>query len=315
MPYQGFSIIDFHIHFPLGWNMGRAAKRDPQADYARQRRARWRLEWDFPEPEEIPSPEEVADRWAGEVDRHGLDRVVVVTGGDNDILARLVSRHPGKLLGMAHHSLERPDAAAELARALGELGLRGYKVIGTGLGVSLDDPALQPVWRLLEERSAPLLIHFGFLGLGGGHTANQDPLTIAGVARRHPGLPIIIPHFGSGYWEELLRLCWACPNVMVDTSGSNQWVRWLPYRLDLEDLFRKAYETIGPRRLLFGTDSSWFPRGFVFRYLQEQMRACRLIGMPDQAIQDIFGGNAARLLDLPWPPQGGECSAAPARGG
>ncbi len=248
-------------------------------------------------------PEETADRWAAEVDRYGLERVVVVTGGGNATLAGLVARHPGKLVGLAHHSLLDPDPAGELKRALDEFGLRGYKVIATGQDFDLDDPAFEAVWSLLEERAAPLLIHFGFLGLGGGWMThpNQNPLAIAGVAHRHPGLPIVIPHFGSGYWEEVLRLCWGCPNVFVDSSGSNQWVRWLPYRLDLEDLFRKAYETIGPGRLIFGTDSSWFPRGFCFRYLQEQMRVCRQIGMGEQDIQAVFAGNAARLLGLPWP--------------
>lgn len=104
---------------------------------------------------------------------------------------------------------------------------------------------------------------------------------------------------GIQYVTDLLFLCWACPNVHVDTSGSNQWVRWMPYPLTLADLFRKFYETIGPRRILFGSDSSWFPRGFARRYLQEQIQICRFANFPHEHLQLIFGDNAACLLGIP----------------
>jgi hypothetical protein len=85
---------------------------------------------------------------------------------------------------------------------------------------------------------------------------------------------------------------------MIDTSGSNQWTRWMPYQLDLEDLFRKAIETIGPDRLIFGTDSSYFPRGFSEPYLREQLKACYGIGLNQEDIEKIFHKNAERLLKL-----------------
>jgi predicted TIM-barrel fold metal-dependent hydrolase len=75
----------------------------------------------------------------------------------------------------------------------------------------------------------------------------------------------------------------------------------MPYPLTLEALIRKFYETIGPDRILFGSDSSWFPRGFSIRYLQDQIRACRFMNMPNDALRKIVGGNAARLFGLPMP--------------
>ena len=72
----------------------------------------------------------------------------------------------------------------------------------------------------------------------------------------------------------------------------------MPYPLTLEDLFRKFYETIGPERIVYGSDSSWFPRGYSVRYLQDQLRACRFLNLPHEALQQIFGGNAARLFNL-----------------
>ena len=75
-------------------------------------------------------------------------------------------------------------------------------------------------------------------------------------------------------------------------------MRWLPYPLTLEDLFRKAYETLGPERILFGTDSSYFPRGFSQRYLQDQLRVCYNLSFKEADVRNIFSGNAARLLEL-----------------
>jgi predicted TIM-barrel fold metal-dependent hydrolase len=75
-------------------------------------------------------------------------------------------------------------------------------------------------------------------------------------------------------------------------------MRWMPYDLDLKKLFRKAVETIGPERLLFGTDSSYFPRGFSVEYLREQLKTCYEIGLREEEIGMIFHDNAAELLKL-----------------
>lgn len=326
MAWNGIEVIDFHVHLPVPWPRGRARRpgsllgslsalpagsgagsrpagaQQLMAQYGAERRRQWRRDWNFAAPEEMTGadPEVQAGRWAAELDRHGLRAALLVSGGGNDTLARVVRNHPGRLYGMAHHNLAAPDAGPEMRRAAEELGLVGLKVIGPALEVRLDDPALEAMWDYIESRGLPVLIHFGWLGTGGGVAVhpNMDPLVIHEVASRHPGIPFIVPHFGCGYWQQALQLAWNCPNIYVDTSGSNQWVRWVPYPLSLEDLFRRAYETVGPGRIIFGTDSSWFPRGFSHRYLEEQVRVARSLGLQEADLAGIFGGNAARLLGL-----------------
>jgi len=75
-------------------------------------------------------------------------------------------------------------------------------------------------------------------------------------------------------------------------------MRWMPFEIDLEGLFRKVLDTVGPDRLVFGSDSSYFPRGFSVQYLIEQLKACRSIGLEKESIEKIFYGNAAKLLRL-----------------
>ena len=308
MSYRDLGVIDFHVHFPVENTMGTPEDKRPPPHpslqaYARERGGRMAKEWNT-EPAEPPARSEAEidatlERWVAEVERHGLRRVVFVSANTNDRLSGIVRRHPERFLGLAHHRLE-PGADGELRRAVDELGLRGYKLLGPLTDYPFEAPELRGVWEFLAERRLPALIHFGFLGRGGGVVKHPriDPLSLFEVARDFPEIPFVIPHFGAGYFRELLALCWSLPNIYVDTSGSNQWMRWMPYPLTLEDLFRKTLETIGPERIVFGSDSSYFPRGFSERYLLDQLRACYTLNVAEDDIRAIFGGNAARLLQL-----------------
>lgn len=311
-PARPFPILDSHAHFPVVNTIGSPTfgtqQRHPLLTaYAADRQARMDKEWGT-RPSEPPAetPEQIdamADRWAAELDAKGIRRIVFVTGQTNDLLAGVVRRHPERFIGYAHHQLQ-PGAGPELRRAVDELGLKGYKLLGPTVPIPFEDPSVRDVWEFCAERRLPALIHFGYLGRGGGVVAHprMSPLSLFEVARDFPEIPFIVPHFGAGYWQDLLALCWSLPNVYVDTSGSNQWIRWMPYPLTLEDLFRKAFETIGPERVLFGTDSAAFPRGFAQRYLDEQLRVCYSLGRSESEIAAVFGGNAARLLGVTLDP-------------
>jgi predicted TIM-barrel fold metal-dependent hydrolase len=261
--------------------------------------AEWSTEPAEPVAKSETEVEAALSRWVGEVERYGLRNVNFVTGGGNERLAGLVAKHPERFTGFAHHALE-PGAEVALKRAVDELGLKGYKLIAPLTDYPFELPDLRPVWEFCAERRLPVLIHFGWLGRGGGIVAHPrlSPLSLFTVARDFPEIPFIIPHFGVNTWADVLALAWSLPNIYVDTSGSNQWMRWMPYPLSLDDLFRKAYETLGPERILFGTDSSYFPRGFALRYLQDQLRSCYWLNFKEDDIRNIFGNNAARLLGM-----------------
>ena len=108
-------------------------------------------------------------------------------------------------------------------------------------------------------------------------------------------MSIVIPHFGAGMLREALMLAHCCPNVHLDTSSSNSWIRYTP-GLTLEHVFKTALDVVGPDRLLFGTDSSFFPRGWNGEVYQRQTVALKSIGVGDDAQKAIFHGNFARLF-------------------
>ena len=313
MVFHGLKVIDFHAHFPTtnwtkwatSWRRRLAEKYGEEnaqlliEQSARDREEMRRL-WGFAPPEsEMRSDEEQAAKWVADLDMKGVERVNFMTGGGNDNLAKMVRLYPDKFSGFAHHSIFSEDAPSELERAVKKLGLKGYKVIASSQTRSIDDKSVYPVWEMAEKLGIPVIIHFGVLGGGGGPALdlrNMNPLTLWEVAKMFPRIPFVVPHFGAGYLRELLLMCWSSPNVYIDTSGSNRWMRWMPFEIDLRKLFRKAIETVGPDRLIFGSDSSYFPRGFSVQYLREQLKVCRSIGLEEGSIEKIFCKNAAKLL-------------------
>jgi hypothetical protein len=305
---QEVKVIDIHSHFPVvgDWFPGynKVSKRITKQTKSETKDVLgeiWRKAWNFPaEREEVADDREASDRWYRDVLEKGVERVVFVSGGGNERLAKIVGCHPDRFTAFAHNHPFAANAAEELEHALKDLGMKGYKLLGPSLDRRISDPALFPLWEICGKYEVPVLIHFGVLGSSGGISShmNINPLALHDAVKAFPKVNFIVPHFGAGYPTELLHLCWTCPNVYVDSSGSNQWIRWMAYPLTLQDLFRKFYETVGPDRLLFGTDSSWFPRTFTISYLEDQHRILRFLRFPDGDIEKFLYRNAERLLGL-----------------
>jgi predicted TIM-barrel fold metal-dependent hydrolase len=265
-------------------------------------RDQWRKMWLFDPPEKgIHSDEEQAKRWVDDLDKKGIERVNFVMGGGNDNLAKIIKLYPDRFTGFAHHDIHSDNAADELERAINKLGLRGFKFIASSQKVPIEDKSTYTLWEKAADLDIPIILHFGVLGGGGGpprNLHNMNPLSLWPVASDFPTIKFVVPHFGACYLRELLQLCWQCSNVLIDTSGSNQWMRWMPNETSLIDVFRRCIESIGPERLIFGTDSSYFPRGFSDQYLREQLKTCYEIGLPEESIKKIFYKNAKKLLKL-----------------
>jgi predicted TIM-barrel fold metal-dependent hydrolase len=227
-----------------------------------------------------------------------LERVVFTTGGGNETLSRAVQSDREHFSGLAHHHIEEENAAQTLEEAIVRQGLSGYKILAPTVQTPLSDRRFDDVFEVCNTYRLPVLVHFGILGGAGGVVsgANMSPLALADTAQRFPRARFIVPHFGCGYTNELLQLCWACPNVYVDTSGNNLWTKWSMEGYSLEQLFGKFYATIGPRRIIFGSDSEWFPRGFALRYLLDQLRAVYSLNWHEEDIRLVFRENALRLL-------------------
>jgi len=122
-----------------------------------------------------------------------------------------------------------------------------------------------------------------------------DPLALARMAAGFPQVPVIVPHFGAGFFRESLIAADQCPTIHFDTSSSNSWIRFHS-GLTLESVFGSTIAVVGRSRLLFGTDSSFFPRGWQKGIYEQQIRAMTTAGISVDDRQQILAANFDRLF-------------------
>jgi predicted TIM-barrel fold metal-dependent hydrolase len=171
--------------------------------------------------------------------------------------------------------------------------------------VALDDErVVQIVQVAASHPGTAVFVHCGVLSVGVRRKLGLpsrfdlrlgDPLAVARLAAMAPSVPFIIPHFGAGMLREALMAAEACPNIYLDTSSSNSWIRHTP-GLTLEAVFRTVLDVVGASRLLFGTDSSFFPRGWQRPVHDAQRTAFGAIGHSAEDEALVFGGNFDRIL-------------------
>lgn len=260
------------------------------------------LGWEMP-PEE---PEKLAARWVEELDRHGVAQSVLIASlpGDEDSVIAAVRAFPKRFFGYFFLNPLAPDALSRAERAL-ERGLRGIALLPAMHGYFVHDERVRPVLELAASHGAVVFVHCGVLTVGVRKKLGlaspfelrfSNPVDLHGVALRYPQVRFVIPHFGAGYFREALMVADLCPNVFLDTSSSNSWMRYQAPPVDLRMVFERALEVAGARRLLFGTDSSFFPRGWHRAIFDEQVKALEVIGVTAEDARAIFGENLAGLL-------------------
>jgi predicted TIM-barrel fold metal-dependent hydrolase len=219
-------------------------------------------------------------------------------------VGRALERAPERFYGWFLVNPLAADARERTARALA-MGLRTVCLFPAMHRYSVADERLTPFWELLAGEAGPnVFVHCGVLSVGVRKKLGlpslfdlrySNPLEVQGIAMRYPGLRVVIPHFGAGFFREALMVADHCPNVYLDTSSSNGWMRYAEGALDLETVFRRALNVVGARRLLFGTDSSFFPRGWVEGIFREQSAILERIGVNRTDAAAILGGNLADL--------------------
>jgi predicted TIM-barrel fold metal-dependent hydrolase len=306
----GTSIGDAHLHFfsrgvfafHAGLSSDLAASPDPAAAAAE------RLGVELPPAE----PEALAARWAAELDRHGVARAVLFGSapGEEHAVARAVAAHPSRFAGfvMVHPpSVPGPEALGRIAA----LGLRGVLLFPALHQFFPDDEPARRTYEGARRFGLVVFVAIGELripirerlGLPGRHDPSfGDPARLAAALREFPDVRFVVPHFGCGLLEPLLRACGGRPdNLYLDTSGSNAWRQQAPDAPRLDAILRRALDALGPERLLFGSDSTVFPRGWRAEVYEEQRVAADAAGLGAAERAALFGGNLDRLLPPPVP--------------
>jgi predicted TIM-barrel fold metal-dependent hydrolase len=293
-PWGEAAVADAHVHFftrkflgALGSQCGRTAEQVAEA-----------AGWDLP-PQDAAA---LAAIWAAELDRNGVERAALIASvpGDENSVRAAVTAFPERFYAYAMVNPvagERASVAGLHALCLFP-AMHRYAIADPCVEALLEEAARQP-----EGRRPAIFVHCGVLTVGIRRKLGlaspfdmrfSNPIDLHPVALRYPQLNFVAPHFGAGYFREALMLTDLCPNVYLDTSSSNGWMRY--EGLDLKTVLRRALDVAGPRRLLFGTDSSFFPRGWNREIYDAQVNAMRDIDLGASEARLVLGENLARIL-------------------
>ncbi|GAA0943344.1 amidohydrolase family protein [Actinocorallia libanotica] len=233
----------------------------------------------------------------------------------NDMYAEIVRARPDRFAALAAPPLPHGEAAAaEVARAMDELGFLGAAVSTVVLDRTLGDPAFEPFWTELNRRGAAVFIHAAGKDLDSPLISEhgltwivgapfEDAVGVlhllrAGVTARHPDIRFIVAHLGGPlpfllqriddnyeHWNEafpdrpstLLRRMW------FDTANFHA------------PSLRCAVDGFGADRIMLGSDFPFFRDDLYTRAVRYVEQA----GLPPEQTRLILEDNATRLFDLP----------------
>jgi predicted TIM-barrel fold metal-dependent hydrolase len=289
-PWGECAVWDAHVHFFSRHFFDTLAS---QADKTIDAVAMI-LGWELP----AADPVELGARWAAELGKHGVERAAVIASlpGDEASVTAAAAVWPDRLLpyAMINPLAERPPSLA---------GLRALCLFPAMHRYFVHDSKVETLLKQAEPQHPIVFVHCGLLTVGFRKKLGlpspfdlrySNPIDLHAVALRNPRLNFVVPHFGAGYFREALMVAELCPNVYLDTSSTNSWMKH--EGLDLKTVFRRALDTVGPSRLLFGSDSSFFPRGWNAEIFTQQVQALTEIGVNGNDARAILGTNLRRLV-------------------
>jgi hypothetical protein len=206
----------------------------------------------------------------------------------NDYMIEAVHRYPDRLIGFCCFSPLSTEGPREVERCLqsGISGVGELAVYSSGLSLRVTN-ALKEVMAQCRQYDVPLLLHTN--EPVGHHYAGKTSMTLRQIYRflkTYPSNRIILAHWGGGLFfyalmkrevKDVFKRAW------FDTAAS-------PY-LYTPEIYRMAGEVVGFEKILFGSD---YPLLSPQRYFEEM----ELAGLSSQAVRQIRGLNAAKLLRL-----------------
>jgi uncharacterized protein len=240
----------------------------------------------------------------------------------NDYLAEAVGRHPDRFAGFAVLPLQSADAcAAELVRAVKELGFLGTLINGTTEGRFLDDSRYDDLLAAAVELDVPVYIHphlppepvrqayYSGLEEGAARVLSTAAwgwhsetaihvlrMVLAGTLDKHPRLKLIIGHMGEMLPVMLDRI--------DDVSKLDVGHLQRPISQQILDQvwittsgvfnappFLAALQTFGIDRIMFSVDYPFAPNEQGREFLDK-------ISLAPADMEKLTHGNADKLLKL-----------------
>lgn len=209
--------------------------------------------------------DETGDRLVRDMDAAGIDRSIVFVldfglyVGTDDAVSlerryalfhRAVDRHRDRLVLFGGIDPRRPDAAAFVARAAREWGIRGVK-IWPPAGAAPNDASCYRVYETCVTLGLPVVVHTG-QEIGPLKSELCRPILVDQPANDFPELTFVLAHAGMAWWEEAAEMAWHHGNVHLDIA---YWqAKYLRDPEHFARQLRSLVSTAGKNRVFFGTD-------------------------------------------------------------
>lgn len=292
-PMYPFPIVDGHMHLITEAMAKKWRRTQKEEDIMKKRREQFKLPG-----YDIYSLEKTIALWTKEFEKHAIAKGVFLTFEPNNEELISFVHASDRFIGFTSVDPREEMAPALLQQDI-KAGLKGLKLYPVNRAFSVSDEKCYPVYETAETLNIPVTIHFGVSIGYFSDLRYGNPIDLHPVARDFPDVTFILAHFGCGFLRETLFLSYQCQNIYVDTSSSNRWIEYLPYTITLKDVFKKCLSVLGPKRMIYGTDSNFFPRGYRHNILKEQMAVLNSLNVKEEDKARIFGGNMAELLHVP----------------
>ncbi len=232
----------------------------------------------------------------------------------NDDMARAQGAHPGRIRWMASLPWQYPDlAVAELARACDQ-GAVAVMVLGNIGGRCLTDDLFAPVWKAIDARALPVLLHptapqglddlamrtynlIASVGFMFDTTLAVSRMIFDGFFDRYPDLKLIAAHAGAAlpYLAGRLDICFdtmpACRENIAERPSL--YLRRIYYDSVTyqQQSLAQCVSVGGADKVMYGSD---YPHNIG------DMKGClaRVDALPADQREAIRGGNAKRIFNI-----------------
>ncbi|MEU9018381.1 amidohydrolase family protein [Actinomadura sp. NPDC048394] len=186
--------------------------------------------------------------------------------------AAALAAYPDRFIGFLSVPLDMSgeEIAAMVERDVAAAGLHGIGELTPPPGRAA---LVEPVLRAARDHRLPVVVH------GSAPTTADDLETLAGLACRYPGVPLVVSQLGGAHWMRAIELVRDTPNMYLELSTA-----------PIVFAVRVAIAEI-PDRTLFGSDA---PYGdpVLARMTVERVTP------PGETRDRVLGGTLAELLGL-----------------
>jgi L-fuconolactonase len=201
-----------------------------------------------------------AERLLGMMDEAGVGAAILVPpsleGDRNDLALAAARKFSNRFAVMGRLDFTKAAARAALATWRDQPGMLGLRLTfhRPDTAPQLTDGTADWLWPAAERHRVPIMVH-----------APDHLPRLAEIARRHPGLTLIVDHMGFGRetmdakapaGAERVAALAHCSNACVKVSALPCFTSEpYPFR-NLSEPLRRVIEAFGPRRSFWGSDLS-----------------------------------------------------------